>query len=63
MGTIRFSTGRYTTPEQIDEAVQVVANAVRKLRPQSDGTDVDDGDGEEEEVCELINPDDVKLTR
>ena len=63
MGTIRFSTGRYTAPEQIDEAVQVVANAVRKLRPQSDGTDVDDGDGEEEEVCELINPDDVKLTR
>jgi cysteine desulfurase len=31
-GTLRFSTGRYTTAQQIDRAVAVVAQAVEKLR-------------------------------
>jgi cysteine desulfurase len=31
-GTIRFSTGRMTTSEQIDIAIKVVANAVKRLR-------------------------------
>jgi cysteine desulfurase len=31
-GTLRFSTGRMTTAEDIDKTVQVVADAVEKLR-------------------------------
>ncbi|MBI5061951.1 MAG: aminotransferase class V-fold PLP-dependent enzyme [Desulfatitalea sp.] len=31
-GTLRFSTGRYTTAQEIDRAVAVVARAVEKLR-------------------------------
>ena len=31
-GTVRFSTGRMTTPEQIDIAIKVVADAVKRLR-------------------------------
>jgi cysteine desulfurase len=31
-GTIRFSTGRMTTPEQIDTAITVVASAVKRLK-------------------------------
>ena len=31
MGTLRFSVGRATTPEQIDTAVRVVADAVRSM--------------------------------
>jgi cysteine desulfurase len=31
-GTIRFSTGRMTTPAQIDRAIEVVADAVSRLR-------------------------------
>jgi cysteine sulfinate desulfinase/cysteine desulfurase-like protein len=30
MGTVRFSTGRQTTAEEIDRAVEIVANAVRR---------------------------------
>jgi len=32
MGTLRFSVGRNTTAEQIDETIQVVARAVRRLQ-------------------------------
>jgi len=32
MGTVRFSVGRGTTAEQVDQAVKVVAGAVRQLR-------------------------------
>ena len=32
-GTLRFSVGRMTTAEEIDRAAQVVAQAVRRLRP------------------------------
>ncbi|MGC9522642.1 MAG: cysteine desulfurase family protein [Anaerolineae bacterium] len=31
-GTVRFSVGRFTTTEEIDRAIQVVADAVRRLR-------------------------------
>lgn len=31
-GTIRFSTGRMTTPEEIDTAIHVVADAIKRLR-------------------------------
>ena len=34
-GTVRFSTGRMTTGDQIDRAVQVIVEAVRKLREES----------------------------
>jgi len=33
MGTIRFSTGKPTTSDEIDKVVQVVSGAIRKLRP------------------------------
>ena len=36
MGTVRFSTGRYTTAEEIDRAVEIVAGAVRRLQPQAE---------------------------
>jgi cysteine desulfurase len=31
-GTVRFSTGRMTTPEQIDKTVDVVVGAIKRLR-------------------------------
>ena len=34
MGTVRFSVGRGTTEREIDEAVRIVAEAVRRLRPE-----------------------------
>jgi len=33
MGTVRFSTGRHTTEEEIDRAVEVVSAAVARLAP------------------------------
>jgi len=33
MGTVRFSVGRDTTAEEIDQAIEVVAQAVRRLQP------------------------------
>jgi cysteine desulfurase NifS/selenium donor protein len=35
MGTVRFSVGRATTAEEIDSAVDVVVDAVRRLQPQT----------------------------
>ncbi len=35
MGTVRFSVGRATTAEEIDRAVEVVGQAVRRLQPQT----------------------------
>jgi selenium donor protein len=35
MGTVRFSVGRGTTEKEIDEAVRIVAEAVRRLRPST----------------------------
>ncbi len=34
MGTVRFSVGRGTTAEEIDRAVGIVVDAVRRLRPE-----------------------------
>ena len=31
-GTLRFTTGRYTTAEEIDRALEVIVTAVKKLR-------------------------------
>ncbi len=33
MGTIRFSTGRMTTTEEIDKALKIIITAVRRLKP------------------------------
>lgn len=38
MGTIRFSVGRATTPEEIDQAVEVVTAAVHRLQPLGSGS-------------------------
>jgi cysteine desulfurase len=38
MGTVRFSVGRGTTADEIDRAVAVVAQAVRRLQPQTTWT-------------------------
>ncbi len=35
MGTVRFSVGRDTTAQEIDQAVEVVAEAVRRLQPET----------------------------
>jgi cysteine desulfurase len=32
MGTIRFSVGRGTTEEEVDQAVQVITSAVKRLQ-------------------------------
>ena len=37
MGTVRFSVGRDTTSAQIDRAAQIIAQAARRLGPQSAG--------------------------
>jgi len=37
MGTVRFSVGEGTTPREIDRAVHIVAETVRKLRPAAEG--------------------------
>jgi cysteine desulfurase len=51
VGTVRFSVGRGTSEQEIDEAVQVVAEAVRRLRPEPRAVTVEMGG------------DEVKLTR
>ncbi len=38
LGTIRFSTGRLNTEEQIDQAVKSITDAVKRLRPTEDET-------------------------
>jgi len=37
MGTVRFSTGRMTTPDDIDRAVEAVAGALERLKPSAGG--------------------------
>ena len=51
MGTVRFSVGRGTTEHEIDEAVRIVAEAVRRLRPETGAGPVE------------VGPEEVKLTR
>jgi cysteine desulfurase NifS/selenium donor protein len=52
MGTVRFSVGRSTTAEEIDKAVAIVAEAVRRMG-RTEGALVGTG----------AQPDEVKLTR
>jgi len=52
MGTIRFSTGRMTGDDEIDRAVEIVAAAVRRLRPQ----------GATERAGGPVSAEEVKLT-
>lgn len=37
-GTIRFSTGRYTNDDEIDRAIDIIADAVKSLQPESENT-------------------------
>ncbi|RKX29038.1 MAG: selenide, water dikinase SelD [Candidatus Zixiibacteriota bacterium] len=37
MGTIRFSTGRFTTEDEIERAIDFVSKAVTRLQPTEDG--------------------------
>jgi cysteine desulfurase len=53
MGTVRFSAGRGTTESEIDAAVTIVAEAVRRLRPATAAPATATGSGSEE----------VRLTR
>ncbi len=39
MGTIRFSTGRFTSGEEIDRVIDMVSQAVSRLRPEHDNAD------------------------
>jgi cysteine desulfurase NifS/selenium donor protein len=52
MGTIRFSTGRTTSEEEIDRAVEIIAGAVRRLQPAAAETALD-----------ATAADEIKLTR
>jgi cysteine desulfurase len=51
VGTVRFSTGRPTTPEDVDRAARLVAEAVARLKPG----------GEEEQP--VVHAGDVALTQ
>ncbi|UCG51806.1 MAG: selenide, water dikinase SelD [Candidatus Latescibacterota bacterium] len=51
MGTIRFSTGRFTTTEDIDKALGEITRVVRNLKPDGMPVDIKTGSG------------DVKLTQ
>ena len=51
MGTLRFSTGKPTTPQQIDRAVSIVTAVVERLSPslfQSPETSLGDHEGIEQ---------------
>ncbi|MBN1164443.1 MAG: selenide, water dikinase SelD, partial [Candidatus Krumholzibacteriota bacterium] len=52
MGTVRFSTGRETTEEDIDRALEVIGAALRRMKPAEEGRFSSPVPGEE-----------VKLTR
>ncbi len=39
MGTVRFSTGKLTTPEEIDNVVSIVSEAIKRLQPVSTVSD------------------------
>jgi selenium donor protein len=49
--TIRFSTGRHTTAEEIDQAVDAITQAVRRLSPDGDTA-----------TAEKVDLEDIKLT-
>lgn len=39
MGTIRFSTGKNTTPEQVEKAARIVIEAVKRMNPREEETE------------------------
>ncbi len=39
MGTVRFSTGKLTTPEEIDSVVSIVSETIKRLQPVSTVSD------------------------
>ena len=50
MGTVRFSVGRFTTEQEIDQAIIEISDVVDRLQPTS--------------VCEVVSSDEeIKLTR
>ncbi|MCT4638530.1 MAG: selenide, water dikinase SelD [Bacteroidales bacterium] len=53
MGTIRLSTGKYTTDKDIDSAAQMIIDAVERLKPTSDKFIADTA----------VDNDEYKLTR
>jgi cysteine desulfurase NifS/selenium donor protein len=36
MGTVRFSVGKYTTEEEIDQAINIISEAVDRLKPKGE---------------------------
>eukprot|EP01102_Stenamoeba_stenopodia_P022981 TRINITY_DN9779_c0_g1_i1.p1 TRINITY_DN9779_c0_g1~~TRINITY_DN9779_c0_g1_i1.p1 ORF type:complete len:417 (-),score=92.05 TRINITY_DN9779_c0_g1_i1:76-1326(-) len=46
MGTIRFSTGKYTTVQDIDKAIDIIVDVVHRLSPK-------ESLDQQEEVCDL----------
>jgi cysteine desulfurase NifS/selenium donor protein len=56
MGTVRFSTGKATTEDEVDRAVETLAGAVRRLRPAEGG--------ESAVPADAVSPSgEIKLTR
>jgi cysteine desulfurase NifS/selenium donor protein len=51
MGTIRFSTGIFTTEEEVDRAVEIISDTVGRLRPS------------EVEAKITVSDEEIKLTR
>eukprot|EP00824_Muranothrix_gubernata_P002646 TRINITY_DN13206_c0_g1_i2.p1 TRINITY_DN13206_c0_g1~~TRINITY_DN13206_c0_g1_i2.p1 ORF type:complete len:796 (+),score=188.19 TRINITY_DN13206_c0_g1_i2:32-2419(+) len=56
MGTIRFSTGRFTTTTEIDTALDVITSAAQRLVPPDDEATAVSG-------LVDVSPENVKLTR
>lgn len=50
MGTIRFSTGKYISLNEIQSAAEIIANTVEKLLPDSN-------------YCQVTDNEDIKLTQ
>jgi len=52
MGTIRFSTGKFLSTEDVEKAVQIIVEAVKRLRPKSDP-----------QATEVFETKEIKLTQ
>jgi selenium donor protein len=50
LGTVRLSTGKPTTEDEIDHAVELIAAAVRRLRPEGEGETTPVGEGPADEI-------------
>ena len=47
MGTVRFSTGKYTTKEEINRAAKIISEAVKRLKPDSESAPSETGTADE----------------